>query len=244
MCQPIELSRWSHQLIGVIDLQGGYAVHGVAGDRDSYKPVGFCQGDAEQLARHYLDQGVCSLYVADLDGLSGETVQLEACERLINLGFRRVWIDLGWRSCDRGVTSEMGRMSRLYPSLGWMLATETEQRVEGLDSLLLEVPAEKICISLDFTAGRFRGRSHDWRDWIVAAVKRSVTQFLVLDVASVGTSRGVPTQSLCRQIKREWPEVTLSSGGGVRGEVDVQGIINAGCESVLVATALFPQATG
>lgn len=244
MCQPIEVSRWSQQLIGVIDLQGGAAVHGVAGDRGNYKPVGFCQGDAEQLARYYLEQGVGSLYIADLDGLRGETVQLEVCERLIKVGFRRVWIDLGWRSRDRGVTSEMGRMSRVYPSLGWILATETEQRIESLDSLLLEVPAEKICISLDFAAEQFRGKGHDWRDWIVASLKRSVTQFLVLDVASVGTSRGVPTESLCRQIKREWPEVALSSGGGVRGDVDLQNIINAGCESVLVATALFPQAIG
>ena len=240
MCQPIQVSRWGDRLVGVIDLQGGLAVHGVAGNRDRYMPVKFCEGDPERLGRYYLEQGVTSLYIADLDGLGGGKFQIEACGRLLQLGFHRIWIDIGWQSQDDGVTREMGKWSQTDPAVCWIVATETGQRANELDSLLSQVSAAQICVSLDFSNGQFRGKHHDWRGWIAESVQRSINQFLVLDVASVGIGCGVSTLSLCRQMKSEWPQIALSSGGGVRGETDVQDVIEAGCDSVLVATALFP----
>jgi phosphoribosylformimino-5-aminoimidazole carboxamide ribotide isomerase len=55
-------------VVGVIDLQGGTAVHAVRGERERYRPL----GDPLSLARRY---GLEELYVADLDAITGGDVQ-------------------------------------------------------------------------------------------------------------------------------------------------------------------------
>src|SRR5436309_13381707 len=66
------------QVIGVLDLLGGLAVHARAGRRESYAPVATIAGsriepgDALAVARAYVDRlGLTELYVAHLDAILG-----------------------------------------------------------------------------------------------------------------------------------------------------------------------------
>ena len=66
------------QVIGVVDVLGGQAVHACAGHRERYVPVesvaGFPipRGDALALARAYVERlGLSELYAADLDAILG-----------------------------------------------------------------------------------------------------------------------------------------------------------------------------
>src|SRR5207247_8071355 len=66
------------QVIGVLDLLGGLAVHARAGRRESYAPVATIAGsriepgDALAVARAYVDRlGLTDLYAADLDAILG-----------------------------------------------------------------------------------------------------------------------------------------------------------------------------
>jgi len=69
------------QIIGVIDLLGGKAVHAQGGCRRAYRPVQMAagttiDGDAAALARVYVEQmGLDDVYVADLDAIAGGATQ-------------------------------------------------------------------------------------------------------------------------------------------------------------------------
>ena len=80
MSQPIEV-------IPVLDISGGIAVHARGGVRDRYAPVESvlspgAPGDALAIARAYRRLGARRCYVADLDAIRGRPAQLDLLSRL------------------------------------------------------------------------------------------------------------------------------------------------------------------
>jgi phosphoribosylformimino-5-aminoimidazole carboxamide ribotide isomerase len=69
------------------------------------------------------------------------------------------------------------------------------------------------------------------------AVAAGVKTLLVLDVGRVGTGGGVDL-GLVETLRRGFPSVRLLAGGGVNGWRDLDLIRAAGCDGVLVATAI------
>src|SRR5687767_1274492 len=88
MVSPSGQAAMPLELIPVLDLAGGRAVHAVGGDRARYAPVGSVlatgqPGDALSIARAYRRTvGVHRCYVADLDAITGGAVQRELLGRL------------------------------------------------------------------------------------------------------------------------------------------------------------------
>jgi phosphoribosylformimino-5-aminoimidazole carboxamide ribotide isomerase len=68
-------------------------------------------------------------------------------------------------------------------------------------------------------------------------VAAGVRALLVLDLARVGTGAGVDLE-LVGRVRRALPDVELLVGGGVAGPPDLARLAAAGCDAVLVATAL------
>ena len=60
----------------------------------------------------------------------------------------------------------------------------------------------------------------------------------LLDLAAVGIDGGPQAAAACRPIRQSHPDVELISGGGVRGLADLKAFEEAGCDAVLVASAL------
>src|SRR5689334_11459495 len=94
------------QIIGVLDLLAGQAVHAVAGRRERYQPVRPIEGafstsgDSRALARFYIDRlGVDALYVADLDAIQAGPPQIELLSSLCGLG-APVYVDAGVATVD------------------------------------------------------------------------------------------------------------------------------------------------
>jgi phosphoribosylformimino-5-aminoimidazole carboxamide ribotide isomerase len=70
-------------------------------------------------------------------------------------------------------------------------------------------------------------------------VVMGVEQMIVLYWADVGPRRGgADTRTLCRALRQGFPELRIVSGGGVRDAADVEVLFDAGCDNVLVASAL------
>lgn len=232
--------RYPGQIIGVIDLKDGVAVHGIAGRRTQYRPVAFCSGNAIQLAQHYLDIGVKELYVADLDSLQEGQIQWGAHRQLLNMGFNRYWFDIGWRE---DLTNELPRIvefNERFPNLDWVIATESCDHLQTFDAISAEVGSDRITLSLDFVNGAFLNQHLHWQQWLRAIVDRGTNNIIVLDLATVGGQKGVSTVDLCKQILIEFPHLTVWSGGGVRHAADMDTLCRAGCRGVLMATALYP----
>src|SRR5262245_27564725 len=145
--ERVRVRSLSVRIIGVVDLLGGRAVHAVAGDRKRYQPVAHSAGNAEALARHYVDDlGVDGLYVADLDA-----IQQGSSQRVILATLCRsnvpVLVDAGVSSVDT---------ARDLLSVGAaqiIVGLETLSSFDSLNAICAAVTGERVIFSLDLRNG-------------------------------------------------------------------------------------------
>lgn len=222
------------KLFGVIDLRRGKAVHAVAGQRDRYEPVKFCDGDPSELLKHYLQLGVGGVYVADLDALTDGALQHEAIQRICEIASPlSVLVDVGW-------PVELARLPANCPNAKWIAATESCQSIGDLEELVSRVTGDHAVLGLDFRGGEMIGNG-SIDDWVQTARRLAIHGVVALDLAAVGTGTGVVTGEICRDLKAAAPELVVYSGGGIRNDQDLQDLVAAGCDGCLVATALQVQ---
>jgi len=232
------------EIIPVLDLRHGAAVHARRGQRDSYRPVnsallGDRTGDPLALARAYRQlDGVRNCYVADLDAIEGRARQEALLRALVSGdGFGAgVWVDAAVGS---------------LPDLQQVLALGAACIVVGLETLndmralppLVEAAAgARILFSLDLKGGRPIRRSEgtpgDAPGVLAAmAADAGVHGVLVLDLDRVGSDEGPGHLGLLANLKGHLG-CPVYTGGGIRSVADLTAIEAAGCDGVLVGTAL------
>ena len=124
-----------------------------------------------------------------------------------------------------------------------IVGLETLPDARLLSALVAEFGSPRIVFSLDLQAGRPLLGNLDWLESSPLGIAQNVmsagiTQFIVLDLVSVGEQCGPSTLDLCEAIRRMAPEVRLVTGGGVRNAKDLCPLQAAGIDGVLLATAL------
>lgn len=218
----------------------GVVVRGVAGRRESYRPVEsrLCTtADPLDVAHAFRSQlGIGDLYVADLDAILAEAPNRTVWQALADAGFT-LWIDAGIRSVEdaKGVLeSGAGAV---------VVGLETLPGPSLLQRLCVECTPERVVFSLDLKAGRPMGELASWRSpdpFRIAeeAVETGVRRLIVLDLAGVGVSAGPTCLDLCRRLRTSFPELELITGGGVRGMADLEILRECRIDGALVATAL------
>ncbi len=227
----------------MLDLKGGRAVHAVAGRRAHYQPV--CSilhetSDPLELARalHEILE-LRTLYVADLDAIAGGVPDVALFEKLISIGFHLI-VDAGLR--DHSTLAPLAKLDRTSSTI--VAGLETLRDPRALCEILDEVGEERALFSLDLFEGRSRiaapgaWKSADPRELAHEAIAQGVRHILLLDLARVGTSRGLGTQGLFAQIRADHPAVRLSTGGGIARIEDVIELRDSGAWGVLVGSAL------
>jgi phosphoribosylformimino-5-aminoimidazole carboxamide ribotide isomerase len=70
------------------------------------------------------------------------------------------------------------------------------------------------------------------------AVECGVHRLIVLDLARVGVAQGPSTAALCRDLLARWPQLEITTGGGIRNLDDLRHLQTAGVHGVLLASAL------
>jgi phosphoribosylformimino-5-aminoimidazole carboxamide ribotide isomerase len=230
------------QVIGVIDVRGGQAVHARAGARHSYRPVkvpgshATTHGDALSLARFYLQEcGVRELYLADLDAIDGKEPQHALTRRLTALG-APVWVDAGVSQPRDAVRTVEDGAARVVVGL------ETLPSMIDLRSIREAIGGSATAFSLDLRNGRplTRGTANQQPAETLAneAVAAGVGAIIVLDLSRVGTGRGIDLELLSR-VRTAAPDVMLLAGGGIAGREDLDNAVAIGCDALLVASALI-----
>ena len=233
------------RVIGVLDLLGGSAVHARAGRREHYEPVREVAGmpiepgDALALARAYLDHlNITELYAADLDAILGRASQDALIVRMAALG-APLWLDAGVSSAHQALHALGLGVARNVVGL------ETLPSFDVLRNICSEAGSDRIAFSLDLHNGEpiiAPGASDGLREQsshVVAerAADTGVGTVIVLDLARVGTSKGLDLELVAR-VRNVTPGLTLVAGGGIRGPEDLRRLADAGCDGALVATAL------
>ena len=231
------------QIVGVVDLMAGRAVHARAGRRDCYAPVErvagrtLPRGDALSLAHEYVHTlGVDALYVADLDAIVTRTAPSAVIRTLATMGVP-LWLDAGVSSVDAAVDALAAGATRV------IIGLETLSSIETLGRICASVGNDRTAFSLDLRNGKpltMESAAHQNLDAEAiarAAADAGVPAMTIIDLARVGMSAG-PDVDMIARVRDAVPGVLLLSGGGVRGEDDLVRLADAGCDGALVASAL------
>ena len=212
-------------VIPVIDVRHGVAVHARQGQRDQYKPLEtpLARGsDPVAVARGLLSFfPFRAIYVADLDGIEGRG-RREALAAGLTAAAPGVefWIDDG-DSADAPVAS-----AGVLPVVG------SESLAEDDLERLRKEPGRRFALSLDFRGDGFVGPQALLDD---AALWPE--RVIVMTLARVGAGEGPDLQRVAAIVARAGAR-RVYAAGGVRHLADLKALREAGAAGALVATAL------
>jgi phosphoribosylformimino-5-aminoimidazole carboxamide ribotide isomerase len=236
-------------IIPVLDLARGVAVHARAGHRGRYQPVesvltASTVGDPVALLRAYRGRlGATACYLADLDAIQGGAVQRVLLRELAQLetGFT------GAILVDAGAHTPESTLEVLATGASTVvIGLETLRLMADLGRIVRQVGAPRLGFSLDLRNGRpllhpaleaARSGLPDPLQLAGEAVDAGVTTLVVLDLGRVGTGRGMDVD-LLERLRSRFSALRLLAGGGVRGRSDLDRLREAGCDGVLVASAV------
>lgn len=227
------------EIFPVLDLMNGQVVRGVAGRRESYRPVESVLTEGSEpleVAGAFKKQlGLSRFYIADLDAIRFGQPQLSIIEELAD-HYPGLWLDSGLRT--------PGDVPRRLISLDvvFVAGLETIAGPRVLRELCRDPGPERIVFSLDLKNGEPMGNLENWpspKAWDIAreAIDAGVRKLIILDLAQVGVGAGLSTLPLCQEIKRSVPEVKIITGGGIRDAGDLLALKNTGIDGALVASA-------
>ena len=237
------------QIIPVLDIAGGIAVHAQGGDRNRYAPlqsklVPDQVGDPVAVLRAFHSAlGIHECYVADLDAIQGGAVQRRLLQELaaFHTGFS------GSLIVDAGTRLPEGALEVLSCGASdVVVGLETLQAFSDLQSIADLVGPPRVVFSLDLRLGNpivhpamqdARGAGPDPLMLAEQAASAGAGSLLVLDLGRVGTGCGVDL-GLLESLRRRLPGTRLLAGGGVLTRLDLERMRDAGCDGALVASAI------
>jgi phosphoribosylformimino-5-aminoimidazole carboxamide ribotide isomerase len=231
------------QVIPVIDVLNGQAVHAVGGRRAHYQPIqSILHPSCEpiSLARAIRSSlGLETLYLADLKAIGGGEPSMDIYRKIIASGIH-LWIDAGTRDIESVAPLLMLDQS----SCTIVAGLETVQGPGELREIVKQVGTDRLVFSLDLfearprTAAQAAWGTEESRELAEAAIACGVRQLLILDLARVGTSRGPGTSRLMKQIREGHPSLVVTVGGGISRTEEVVELRDAGAGAVLVGSAI------
>lgn len=233
------------QIIPVMDLKSGQVVHGRAGNRALYQPLrSILAENASPLAvaRGLADQfGRCPVYIADLDAMGGAEPDW-ASYRAVLQHHASCWIDAGVSHHQQALTL-LKSLHEHASQVRVIIGLETIAGFDEIRRITADHGPDRCGFSLDLRAGVPWARSEHWRnrsaeqiaDEVIAS---GIHRIIVLDVARVGMDNGTGTSDLCRELSHRHPHVEWIAGGGITGLTEIRSLHAAGCQGVLMASAL------
>ncbi len=226
------------KIVGVIDLRGGLPVHATGGDRTRYRSVGVGDGSVGALLDHYRQFAIKRFYLADLNSIEGLTRQWTNLTAVWShlRDDESIWIDAGWRA---GEPTESLVSFLENPRCVWIVASETCRHAGEALRLASQIDPRRLAIGLDFRDGVFLG-SGTPSPWIETACRAGIRDGLILEFGDIGSASGRGGVSGLQKLTAMRPGWTWLSGGGVGRPRDLNRFVSAGCDGVLVATALLP----
>jgi len=230
-------------IIPVIDLLGGRVVRAVRGQRDSYRPIvsRLCGGsDPVALAAAML--AYCAsrtLYVADLDALTGAPMQREAllavCHALPGI---ELWLDAGFTDAA-AATAQLAPLRRAGARVVPVFGSESLATLPSPLPATPSTPAPPFdtcpdaVLSLDRRHGMPLGNAAWWQ-----AGPAWPARVIVMALDRVGAFAGPDLGTLAQVRRQAGPARELIGAGGIRDAADLEAAARAGASAWLVASAI------
>ncbi|GIK36867.1 MAG: nickel transporter [Chloroflexota bacterium] len=223
------------QIIPVLDLKAGQAVHAVRGERERYVPVQGVLGSGDNpiaLAAAYRDRLGCrACYVADLDAIAGGIGHPDLLTDLTTLGLT-LWVDAGVASAGQAQALVRLGVARV------IVGSETLRSADQVGELAAALPPDRLVLSVDLQGGVLRAPSEveTPQQLVTLAARAGISRIILLDLARVGAAAGPPLDLLA-VLSPLFPGLAFYAGGGVRHRDDLEALAQAGAAGALVATA-------
>jgi phosphoribosylformimino-5-aminoimidazole carboxamide ribotide isomerase len=231
------------QVVPVLDVLRGEAVHAVGGQRSRYQPLRSIlhpTSDPLELAGAYRDAlGLSSLYLADLDAITGGVPNAPLYRSLAGLGID-LWIDSGLRD-ERDLAPLLDLDLDRFTVVAGL---ESLHGPKALTAVLHRVGPDRLIVSLDLWGGRpITASPQAWDDADAEALARrfvdlGVRRLLLLDLTRVGKGNGPGVDHLLTTIRAASPQVDVALGGGIVAIEDVERYQRQGAAAVLIGSAL------
>ncbi len=226
------------KIIPVIDILNGVVVHAVRGKRKEYQPLKSiltASVDPVEVAQAFKALGFGELYLADLDAIMGKQPNLQICKRITDATGLKLMVDAGVTDLSAAQNVLSGKASKV------IIGTETLQTKKFIQETIHHFGAERVIVSLDLmdskvlTKPGFDGCT-DALGLLCEFEAMGVLEFIVLDLARVGSGEGVNVEFLKKAMVELHGGVYV--GGGVRSITDLVELRSIGVSGVLIATAL------
>lgn len=217
------------EIIPVIDLKGGQAVHARKGERQAYRPVQspLCPDSAPlAVVRSYLElYPFRTLYVADLDAILRQGDNLPALEAVAAAyPDLSLWVDSGLGN---------GAAYERWATHGFGIPVIGSESLSDLGLLeQLAVSTHRFVLSLDFRGDGFLGPAD-----LQARPELWPEDIIIMTLARVGSGDG-PDLARLQEIGAAAPKHRHFAAGGLRDAADLDRLETAGASGVLVASAL------
>ena len=222
----------------VIDILKGKVVHAVRGKRQKYQPLqsSLCNSvEPLEVAKAFKAFGFGELYIADLDAITGRSVNFQVFKRIAKETGLKLMVDAGVSDLETAEKLLDCGVSKV------VIGTETLQSKSFVGEAVRLFGSKCVIVSLDLKGDKvllksgFDGYKSPVR-LLYEFKDMGVSEVIVLDLARVGTSEGVNVDFLKKMLKTTPMHVYV--GGGVRNIKDLVELKNLGVAGVLVASAL------
>jgi len=238
-------------IIPVLDLMIGQIVLAEGGNRDQYLPVATKltrSSSPADVARAMFQQTGCDwVCLADIDSFSGAAPAWHVYGQLLEAGFG-VWVHANWLKEDRfrQITERMPVLDRLRVIVSSETMVDQSQfEVFGK----LDAMGVRPIFSLDMKAADVIGGSAEIAqqspmDLVARACEAGAKDLIILNLSMVGAMQRdieqtqAETMELIQAIVAKFPDLRVTSGGGIASADDAQAWLDAGCDHVLAATAI------
>jgi len=211
-------------IIPVIDLLHGQAVHALRGCRSNYQPLQspLCQqGEVVPLIeKFHHDFGMQQIYLADLDAIMGKGNNLPILQTIAHtFPGLLLWIDAGF--------SSPAAIQKLQSEIAFrpVIGSECWQFRQPF-------PLDRIILSIDSVDDELRDPSG-----ITGDRARRPDTLILMNLARVGSLQGPDMERLAHW-RALAPDAALYMAGGVRHRADLEQLESAGAAGVLLASAL------
>lgn len=226
------------KIIPVIDVLNGVVVNAVRGQRKEYQPLKSVLTDSvepAEVAAAFKTLGFSELYLADLDAILGKKPNFQLYSKVSKQNGLKMVVDAGVSDIQTAENLLNNGVSKV------IIGTETLQTINFIKQAIRQIGVDHIIVSLDMKGNQvltkpgFDG-SKDALKLLREFRAMGVSQFIVLDLARVGSGEGVDTAFLKEALSFQSGRVYV--GGGVRNVGDLLELKSLGLSGVLLATAL------
>lgn len=225
------------KIIPVLDIKEGIVVHGVAGEREKYRPISGLAASSNPVEIASTFQKLFSvdeIYIADLDAITMKGSNLEIITEIKENTSLKILLDYGIRSVN-----EIEPLLKIgIDSI--IIATETMKDLDMMAEAI-RMFNNRIVGSLDLKLGMPISSNPDISKADPLEItkqfeKMGLSRLIILELSLVGTSKG-PIHDVLVEISKE-TSMSVISGGGVRYRQDLVDLHKIGVQEALVATAL------